>query len=525
MPEQSNAEPTENCPATPPARGSEPALTIDLGAQPAGAQRPSDSATGNSAKGEFDFAAATSGLKLPRRFGDYELLAEIARGGMGVIYKARHVGLDRVVALKMILAGQLAAEADIVRFRSEAAAAAALQHPHIVAVHEVGELDGQYYFTMDFVEGQSLADLVRVNPLPALRAAEYVKKLALAIHYAHEQGTLHRDLKPPNVLIDRFDEPRITDFGLAKRTAGGSDLTHAGQIMGTPSYMPPEQAQGKHDLVGPASDVYALGAILYELLTGRPPFRAETPLDTLLQVLDAEPAAPRLLNPKAPRDLEDICLKCLEKSPHDRYPSAQALADDLGAFMRGETVSAERGAVGRLMRIMLHETRHTEVMALWGRVWIWHAIEVFVVLAITNAMIWLNVLSPWPYLALGAAGLSLALYAPWHYRFRHGAPLTPIERQLGQVWGLAFVGFVLTGAINHLMGLATLQLLPVVILECGIAFGCTAVILGGEFYVMAATCAVLAIVLTLYPGIGPLVFGAAFAIGMFIPGWKYSRGN
>ncbi|HVW38599.1 MAG TPA: protein kinase [Pirellulales bacterium] len=508
MANQPRAKPTPSDASTTGASGGEPAATIDLGASaaPFGSTEPGPAA-------------------FPRRFGEYELLEEIARGGMGVIYKARHMRLDRIVALKMILAGQLAAESDIIRFRSEASTAASLQHPHIVAVHEVGEQDGQFYFTMDYVEGASLADMVRVSPLPALRAAQYVKTLALAVQYAHEQGTLHRDLKPPNVLIDRFDQPRITDFGLAKRISGGSDLTAAGQIMGTPSYMPPEQAQGKHDLVGPASDVYALGAILYELLTGRPPFRAETPLDTLMQVLDVEPAAPRLLNPKAPRDLEDICLKCLEKAPHARYPSAQALADDLDAFLRGETVSAERGAVSRLMRILLHETRHTEVMALWGRVWIWHAIEVFIVLLITNVMMWLGIRSPWPYLALGAAGVLLALYAPWHYRFRRRLPLTPIERQLGQLWGLSFIGFVLTGVINHLMGLETLRLLPVVMLECGVAFGCTAVVLGGEFYLMAATCAGLALISTLYPDVGPVVFGAAFAVGMFIPGWKYSRGT
>ncbi|HVC93524.1 MAG TPA: serine/threonine-protein kinase [Pirellulales bacterium] len=458
-------------------------------------------------------------------FGAYKLLHEIARGGMGVIYKARQVRLNRIVALKMILTGQLASEADLVRFRTEAEAAAALQHPNIVAVHEVGEHEGQCYFTMDFVEGQSLASLIRESPLSAVRAAHYVRTLAEAMQYAHEKGTLHRDLKPANVLIDRFDKPQITDFGLAKRIAGGSDLTGTGQILGTPSYMPPEQAQGKHDQIGPPSDVYALGAILYELLTGRPPFRAETPLDTLMQVLDAEPAAPRLLNPTVPRDLEDICLKCLEKAPHARYPSAQALADDLGAFLRGEPVSAERGAVSRLMRLVLHESRHTEVMTLWGRVWICHAIEVFVLLLITNVLTWLGVRSPWPYVLLGGVGLFFALLAPWYYRFRMKLPLTPIERQLGQVGCLFAAGIVLTGAINHLMGLETLRLLPIAMLLCALAFGCTAVILGGEFYLMSAICTVLALVSTQYPDIAPLAFGAALAIGLLIPGLKYSRGS
>jgi WD40 repeat protein/tRNA A-37 threonylcarbamoyl transferase component Bud32 len=286
-----------------------------------------------------------------RYFGDYEILEEIARGGMGVVYKARQVSLDRTVALKMILAGQLASETDVERFYTEAKAAANLQHANIVAIHEVGQHNGQHYFSMDYVEGQSLAQLVREKPLPAAKAAEYVKTIAEAINYAHRQGTLHRDLKPSNILIDAFDQPRVTDFGLAKRIEASGQLTATGSLMGTPSYMSPEQAGADGAKVGPASDVYSLGAVLYELVTGRPPFLGESLVATLNQVLNAEPVSPRLLNPNIPRDLETICLKCLQKEPLRRYPSSAELANELGRFLRGEPIQARPvGKTARLWR-------------------------------------------------------------------------------------------------------------------------------------------------------------------------------
>jgi serine/threonine protein kinase len=277
-----------------------------------------------------------------RSFGDYELLGRVARGGMGVIYKARQICLNRIVAVKMMLPGLLVSEAEASRFQNEAEVIANLRHPNIVAVHEVGAHDGQRYFSMDYVEGQSLAAVVRDHPLPARTAARYVKVIAEAIHYAHQQGILHRDLKPSNVLLDKAGNPRITDFGLAKRLASDSRLTTTGTVLGTPSYMPPEQADGKSRRLGPASDVYSIGAILYELLTGRPPFQAATPLDTILLVINTEPIAPRMLNPKLSRDLETICLKCLEKDPRWRYQSAQDLADDLDRYLKREPIKARR---------------------------------------------------------------------------------------------------------------------------------------------------------------------------------------
>jgi tRNA A-37 threonylcarbamoyl transferase component Bud32 len=280
-------------------------------------------------------------------FGDYELLEEIARGGMGVVYKGRQVSLNRIVALKMILSGELADQADIDRFHNEAQAAANLKHPNIVAIHEVGQHEGRYYFSMDYVEGQNLADVIRAGPLPAQKAAEYLKTIAKAVHFAHQRGTLHRDLKPANVLIDSDDQPHITDFGLAKRVTGDSGLTATGAVLGTPSYMSPEQASGRQADIGPHSDVYSLGAILYELLTGRPPFCAASAVATLRQVTDNLPTAPHKLNHDVPQDLETVCLKCLEKSPHVRYHSARELAEELTRFLNHEPIQARPASAVR----------------------------------------------------------------------------------------------------------------------------------------------------------------------------------
>lgn len=275
-----------------------------------------------------------------RYFGDYELLEEIARGGMGVVYKARQINLKRVVALKMILAGQLAGEEDVKRFYTEAEAAANLDHPGIVPIFEIGEHQGQHYFSMAYIEGESLADRVANGPLPPREAAEIVKKICEAMAYAHERGVIHRDLKPANILIDQTGQPKVTDFGLAKRTEADSNLTGTGQILGTPSYMAPEQASGKVEDVGPLADVYALGAILYCLLTGRPPFQAANPMDTLLQVLGKEPVAPRKLNERIHVDLETICLRCITKEQGKRYRDSNELADEIGRFLNGEPIHA-----------------------------------------------------------------------------------------------------------------------------------------------------------------------------------------
>jgi serine/threonine protein kinase/outer membrane protein assembly factor BamB len=282
-----------------------------------------------------------------RYFGEYELLEEIARGGMGVVYRARQANLKRIVALKMILVGQLANDEEIRRFYAEAQAAARLEHPQIVPIFEIGQHEGQHYFTMAFVDGESLAHRVARQMLAAREAAALVRKVALAISFAHAEGVVHRDLKPANILLDRAGEPHVTDFGLAKRVGAASgdglsaaNITATGQVLGTPSYMPPEQASGRTGDVGPLADIYSLGAVLYYLLTGRPPFQAASSLDTLLQVIHDEPVPPRLLNPTIPRDLNTICLKCLDKEPQRRYASARDLADELERFANDEPILA-----------------------------------------------------------------------------------------------------------------------------------------------------------------------------------------
>jgi WD40 repeat protein/tRNA A-37 threonylcarbamoyl transferase component Bud32 len=308
--------------------------------------------------------AGATDLPRVRYIGDYELLEEIARGGMGVVYKARQVSLNRTVALKMILAGQLASEADVRRFKQEAEAAASLDHPNILPIYEVGEHAGHQYFSMKLVQGRSLAQLLAESPRTAVRGlVETLTKVTRAVHFAHQRGILHRDLKPSNILTDRDGTPYVTDFGLAKKVDADDGRTRTGAVLGTPAYMAPEQARGEKGL-SVAADVYSLGAMLYEVLTGRPPFRGDTVLDVLRQVTDRDPAHPRSVNPDADRDLTVIALKCLEKDPAKRYAGAAALADDLDRWRNGEPIEARPAT--RRERVVKWARRNPLAAALLG---------------------------------------------------------------------------------------------------------------------------------------------------------------
>jgi predicted Ser/Thr protein kinase len=343
------------------------------------------------------------------------------------------VNLDRIVALKMILAGRLATTDDVVRFRTEAEAAARLQHPNVVAVFEVDEIDGQHFFSMEYIEGESLSQRLARGPLPGRAAAKCVRSIAAAVHFAHRQGILHRDLKPSNILIDAFDEPHVTDFGLAKKLGDDSNRTRSGAVMGTPSYMAPEQARGRNRTITPAADVYSLGAILYELLTGRPPFQAETPLDTVAQVIENEPVPPTLLNPNVDGDLETICLKCLRKDPQSRYASAADMADDLNRYLEGEAISARGFNVLDFVTHALGRSRHDIAFHTWSSMLlIMGAVIGFEHLAV----FWMIKTDQPRHLILSARFLQYALLAVlflWH-RGKNLLPTTAAERELWSIW-------------------------------------------------------------------------------------------
>lgn len=483
-----------------------------------------------------DGALTTSkfNAQVPRRFGDYDLIEELGRGGMGVVYKAWQRSLRRQVALKMILRGDRASEADQARFQIEAQAAAGLEHPNIVPVFEAGTHEEHPYFSMRLVEGVTLAALLNKGPLRPHDAARYLATVARAVHFAHEKGILHRDLKPSNILIDKHDEPLISDFGLAKRVTApagvttSSGLTLSGAIVGTPAYMPPEQVTGSRGVPGPASDVYSLGVILYEMLTGRPPFQAPTAVDTLLLVLDQDPVRPGMLNPKVDADLELICLKCLQKEPELRYASAAELAEDLQHYLEGGPLSVRRSRLadlGGLFSRLLRETHHAVVLENWGVLWMCQSVKVLSQCVVTAAMASWGIKEPLWYLLLWGGGLILWGVIFWKLRKRAG-PVLFVERQVAHVWAGAVASTIGVFIVEMLLGLPVLELAPMLAVIAGMTFVVKAGMLTGAFYVQAVAMFATAIPMSLFvrdkhPGYAVLLFGIVTALCFFFPGLKY----
>lgn len=472
---------------------------------------------------------------LPAPFGDFEPLEEIGRGGMGVVYRARQISLSRTVALKMILRGSLASPVDVARFRVEAEAAARISHPNIVQVYEVGEHEGQPFFSMQLIEGRTLGQRLQEGPLTAHEAVAILLPVCRAISEAHRNGILHRDLKPSNILIDHGGRSYVTDFGLAKRLAGtDSDLeslTNSGAILGTPSYMAPEQAAGQKLSISPATDVYSLGAILYAMLTGRPPFQAPSPVDTVLMVLEQDPVLPRVFNPRVDPDLEMVAMKCLQKPVDLRYPDAGALADDLEAWTRHEPVSARSSQFTQVIGRAFRETHHASVLENWGLLWMWHSIVVFVLCLITNAVQWSDRstgrTSHWTYLGMWCVGLSI--WAATFYGLRRRAgPVTFIERQIVHAWAGSMIASMLLYAIEWLLDLPILSLSPVIALVSAMVFLNKACLLNGQFYIQAVVLFVTAILMAAItrsslPDFSISFYGLISGLCFFVPGLKYHR--
>ncbi len=471
--------------------------------------------------GSYGREGPAAAFELPCRFGDYELVEELGRGGMGIVYRARQISLNREVAIKMILQGQLASPTDRERFQAEAESAARLDHAGIVPVYEVGEIDGQPYFSMKHVRGETLTTQIAAGLVTPKDAARLLAVVARAIHYAHQQGVLHRDLKPSNILIDREGEPHVTDFGLAKRVHEAESLTHTGAILGTPAYMAPEQAAGARGQVGPATDVFSLGTILYQVLTGRPPFQGATPVDTVLMLLEQDVVPPRVVNPRVDRDLEMIALRCLQKPVDLRYASANGLADDLEAYLHDEPISAASGRFGQVLSQMFRETHHSAILENWGLLWMWHSLALFSASALTNVLQWMHV-DRWIYMALWTMGIWIWAAVFWWLRQRMG-PVTFVERQIAHVWAASMVAIAGLFLVEMWLDLPALTLSPVLPLIAGMVFVIKAGILSGTFYMQAAALFAMSPVMAWFPEIGHLIFGAVSAVCFFVPGLKYYR--
>jgi len=454
-------------------------------------------------------------------FGDYELVEVIGRGGMGVVYKARQLSLGRTVALKMLNSGCLASEQELKRFRGEAEAAAGLNHPNIVSVHEVGELEGRYYFSMQFIEGSDLAEILKERRIGFREMGRYIKQITDAVLHAHENGVLHRDLKPSNVLIDAADQAQVTDFGLAKRVSDTSDITLSGQILGTPSYMSPEQAGAERSKIGRATDIYSIGALLYHLLTRRPPFHGETSMETLKLVREADPVLPREYNLTVPRELEMICLKCLEKRPNRRYASARALADDLQRYLDGESISIENVRLFNRLVNALERGHYDVEMRAWGTMCLWFA----AIIAAAHFLMFFQARDSHSIHAMmgGRFCEFLAIGIVMWVNRRDCYPVrTVASRQLWVLW-MAYLGGSMVLALVSYITWKTgagdapydvLNLYPQLAVLSGLGFFVMGSSYWGGCYAFGASLFLLAVFMPFIQAWAPIVFGLTWGIGM-----------
>lgn len=471
--------------------------------------------------------ALPAGAALPlssARFGDYQLLEEIARGGMGVVYRARQLSLNRIVAVKMILHGRLSHSQDQGRFRLEAEAAAKLRHPHIVVVYECGKSDDQHFFSMEYIEGQSLAELARADPIAPTQAAQWVRQVAEAVHFAHQNGVLHRDIKPSNVLVDPAGTARVTDFGLAKRIDQQQDLTLTGQLVGTPKYMAPEQISRAAGPVGPACDVYGLGALLYELLTGAPPFRGSNQVETLLAVLEADPPLPRQLRPGVPRELEMIALRCLEKNPNDRYPTAQAVADDLERYIQGDSLSISSPHIlNRIVRALERSRFDREVHA--ASKLVMHSAWIA---AATHVGVFLNYVVQAAHPLATLVGLRLAeiaamLAVAWPRRKEWFPPRGAAARQLWSIWIAYLAGSLTLLAIDYSFSppgqpYFGLRAYPSMAVLASLTFWLLGSTYWGYCYLIGGLFLIVGAGMPFFLPIAPLIFGVGWGVSLALLG-------
>ncbi len=422
----------------------------------------------------------------------------------------------------MILRGRLASDADIERFLAEALATARLEHKNIVPVYEVGDIEGRPFFSMQFIEGQTLAERVASGPLPQREAAELVAAISRAISFAHDHGVLHRDLKPSNILIADDGTPLVSDFGLAKQTGAQAELTRSGVLLGTPAYMSPEQAGSRRGLVGPASDVYSLGSVLYFALTGRPPFVADSPMEVVMLVIEQDPTPPRLLRPSLDRDLEMIVIRCLQKPIDLRYDTAAAFADDLDAYLADEKVAAGSGRFSQVLARLFRETHHASVLENWGLLWMWHSLVLLVACVLTWLLDFMGVTNRWTYAAVWTVGLGAWAAVFWKMRQRMG-PVTFIERQIAHIWGASMIAIGLLFPLEWWLKMPVLSLSPMLGVISAMVFMIKAGMLSGAFYLQATALLLASLMMAIWPSWAHLIFGIVAAACFFIPGFRYAR--